>query len=204
MSPEVRARIFEPFFTTKGVGRGTGLGLAVVHGVVSQSGGHIEVDSEPGGGMSFKIYLPRAEPGVQPAKTVAEVPVSPRGSETVLVVEDEEAVREVSRRILARGGYAVLEARDGHEALRVAAQHRGPIHLLLTDVVMPGMGGRQLAEQLSALQPAMKVLYVSGYPDDAVLRHGVREGEVHFLPKPVSPSVLAQKVRDVLDGPRRR
>ena len=204
MSPEVKARIFEPFFTTKGVGKGTGLGLAVVHGVVSQSGGHIEVDSEPGGGTSFKIYLPRAEPSGEPTKAVAEVPVSPRGSETVLVVEDEEAVREVNRRILVRGGYAVLEASDGNEALRVAAQHRGPIHLLLTDVVMPGMGGRQLAEELSALHPAMKVLYVSGYPDDAIVGHGIREGEVHFLQKPFSPSALARKVREVLDGPRRR
>jgi CheY-like chemotaxis protein len=201
MSRDIRARIFEPFFTTKGVRKRTGLGLAVVHGVVSQSGGHIEVDSELGCGTSFRIYLPRAEPTDNPTTPVAEVKVAPRGSETVFLVEYEEAVREVSRRILVGGGYAVLEARDGNEALRVAGQHRGPIHLLLTDVVMPALGGRQLVEQLSSLHPEMKVLYVSSYPDDAVLRHGVREGEVNFLQKPFSPSVLSRKVRDVLDTP---
>jgi CheY-like chemotaxis protein len=204
ISPEAKSHIFEPFFTTKGVGKGTGLGLAVVHGVVSQSGGHIDVDSEPGRGTSFQIYLPSAELGRQPVPSVAEVKVTPRGSETVLLVEDEEAVREVNRRILVRGGYAVLEARDGNEALRVAARHRGPIHLLVTDVVMPGMGGRQLAEQLSALRPEMKVLFVSGYPDDAVVEYGIREGEVHFLHKPFSPSALARKVRDILDAPSPR
>jgi two-component system cell cycle sensor histidine kinase/response regulator CckA len=201
MTPVVKAHLFEPFFTTKEVGKGTGLGLAVVHGVVSQSGGYIEVDSEPGRGTSFKIYLPRAQPTNHPTTSVAEVKVAPRGSETVLLVEDAQAVREVNRRILVRGGYAVLEACDGQEALRVAGQHRGPIHLLLTDVVMPAMGGRQLAEHLSGLHPSMKVLYVSGYPDDAVVEHGIREGEVHFLQKPFSPSVLTQKVRDVLDAP---
>jgi CheY-like chemotaxis protein len=200
MSPEVKAHLFEPYFTTKEVGKGTGLGLAVVHGVVSQSGGRVEVDSEPGRGASFQIYLPRAQPTGHPATSVAEERAAPRGSETVLLVEDAQAVREVNRRILVRGGYAVLEAGDGQEALRVAGQHRGPIHLLLTDVVMPGLGGRQLVEQLSALHPEMKVLYVSGYPDDAVLRHGVREGEVHFLQKPFSPSALARKVREVLDA----
>jgi CheY-like chemotaxis protein len=157
--------------------------------------------SEPGNGTSFKIYLPRAEVGGQPAPSVAEVKVAPRGHETVLLVEDEEAVREVKRRILARGGYSVLEARDGNEALRVASRHQGPIHLLVTDVVMPGMGGRQLAEQLSALRPEMRALFVSGYPGDAVVEHGILEGEVHFLQKPFSPSVLARKVREVLDAP---
>jgi PAS domain S-box-containing protein len=201
MTADVKAHIFEPFFTTKGVGKGTGLGLAVVHGVVSQSGGHIEVDSEPGRGTSFKIYLPRAQPTSHPTTSAAQVKVSPGGHETVLLVEDAQAVREVNSRILVQRGYVVLEACDGQEALRVAGQHRGPIHLLLTDVVMPAMGGRQLVEQLSALHPEMKVLYVSGYPDDAVLRHGVREGEVNFLQKPFSPLVLAQKVRDVLDTP---
>jgi PAS domain S-box-containing protein len=201
MSPDVKARIFEPFFTTKGIGKGTGLGLSVVHGVVSQSGGHIEVASEPGSGTSFRIYLPRSEPNGQSTPSDAEVKVAPRGSETVLLVEDEEAVRDVNHRILVRGGYAVLEARDGKEAVRVAARHRGSIHLLVADVVMPRMGGRQLAEYLSALHPEMKVLYVSGYPDDAVVGHGIWEGEVHFLQKPFSPSILARKVREVLDAP---
>jgi PAS domain S-box-containing protein len=201
MTPEVKAHVFEPFFTTKGQGKGTGLGLAVVHGIISQSGGHIEVDSEPGGGTSFKIYLPRVEHPIPAGKPRKEVRGPPRGSETVLLVEDEEAVRVVNRHTLRRGGYAVLEAGDGNEALRVAARHSGPIHLLVTDVVMPGLGGRQLAEQLLALRPEMKVLYVSGYPDDAVVRHGIREGEVHFLQKPFAPSALAQKVRDVLDAP---
>jgi PAS domain S-box-containing protein len=199
MRPEVKSHIFEPFFTTKGVGKGTELGLAVVHGVVSQSGGFIEVDSEPGSGTSFRIYLPRSEPSGQPTPSVAEFKAVPRGSETVLLVEDEKAVREVNRLILVRGGYSVLEARDGSDALSVAARHRWPIHLLVADVVMPGMGGRQLAERLSAVRPEMKVLFVSGYPDDAVVEYGIREGEVHFLQKPFSPSVLARKVRDVLD-----
>jgi CheY-like chemotaxis protein len=162
------------------------------------------VDSEPGRGTAFKIYLPRGEPLGQPTRSVAEERAAPRGNETVLLVEDEKTVRDVNRRILVRNGYTVLEARDGKEALRVASQHRGPIHLLLTDVVMPAMRGRQLAEQMSALHPAMKVLYVSGYPDDAVVEYGIRDGEVHFLQKPFSPSVLTQKVRGVLDAPHPR
>jgi CheY-like chemotaxis protein len=173
----------------------------VVHGVISQSGGHIEVDSGPGSGTSFRIYLPRSGPGFQIAPSVAEVKLAPQGSETLLLVEDEEAVRDVNRRILVRGGYAVLEASDGKDALRVTTRHRGPIHLLVTDVVMPGMGGRQLAERLRALRPEMKVLYVSGYHDDAVVEHGIQEGEVHFLHKPFSPSALSRKVREVLDAP---
>jgi PAS domain S-box-containing protein len=204
MTPEVKAHLFEPFFTTKRPGKGTGLGLSTVYGVVRQSGGHIEVDSEPGAGTSFRIYLPRTEQPGQALKPLGDVQVAPRGSETVLLVEDDQSVRAVNRRTLRQSGYAVLDAGDGAEALRVAAQHRGPIHLLLTDVVMPGLGGRQLAEQLSALHPEARVLYVSGYPDDAVVRHGIREGEVDFLQKPFSSSVLARKVRDVLDAPSPR
>jgi CheY-like chemotaxis protein len=201
MTPQVKAHLFEPFFTTKAPGKGTGLGLSTVYGIVRQSGGHIEVDSEPGAGASFRIYLPRSEQPGQPVKPRMDVKVVPRGSETVLLVEDDPAVRAVNRRALRQSGYAVLEAGDGAEALRVATQHPGPIHLLLTDVVMPGWGGRQLAERLSALHPAARVLYVSGYPDDAVVQRGIREGEVDFLQKPFSPSALARKVRDVLDAP---
>jgi CheY-like chemotaxis protein len=161
------------------------------------------VDSELGAGASFRVYLPRVERSDLSGTPLAEAGAAPRGSETVLLVEDEGAVRAVNRHTLGRVGYTVLEAGDGKEALRVAAQHRGTIHLLVTDVVMPGLGGRQLAEQLSVLRPELRVLYVSGYPDDAVVRHGILVGEVNFLQKPFPPVVLARKVRDVLDASRR-
>ena len=158
--------------------------------------------SEPGNGTSFKIYLPRAEVGGQPAPSVAEVKVAPRGHETVLLVEDEEAVREVKRRILARGGYSVLEARDGNEALRVASRHQGPIHLLVTDVVMPGMSGPQLAELLARERPELRVLFVSGYADEAITHWGVPQAGSAFLQKPFNPVRLARNVREVLDRDR--
>jgi PAS domain S-box-containing protein len=201
MTAEVMARLFEPFFTTKGPGKGTGLGLATVYGIVRQGGGHVEVYSGVGLGSTFKLYFPRAEeqspaPGPDPGP-----PAAPRGSETVLLAEDDTAVRALARQVLRSSGYSVLEADDGAEALRLAGEHLRPIHLLVSDLVMPGVGGRDLARRLAVLHPETKVLFMSGYTDDAVVRHGVLEAEVAFLPKPFAPSTLAQKVREVLDSP---
>jgi PAS domain S-box-containing protein len=200
MNKEVKARIFEPFFTTKEVGKGTGLGLATVYGIVKQGGGGIWVYSEEGQGTTFKIYLPRAEE-VASMSAQAEVRADmPSGSETVLLVEDDLRVRELVRRVLRGQGYTLLEAQDGQEAWRMASQYAGTIDLLLTDVVMPGMGGRVLAEQLVEARPEMKIIFMSGYADDAIGHHGVLEPGVVFLPKPFSPMNLAHKVRVVLDG----
>jgi PAS domain S-box-containing protein len=203
MTDEVKARAFEPFFTTKGVGKGTGLGLAVVHGVAAQAGGAVEVQTAPGAGATFRVYLPV----VGDAPREVRAPPSraravPRGAETVLLVEDESAVRSLLRRVLVSAGYTVLDAADGAEALRVAAAHGGPVDLLLTDVVMPGGGGRQLADALCASRPGLRVLFISGYTDDAVVRHGVTEEEVNFLHKPFTAAALAEKVREVLDQPQ--
>jgi len=198
MAEEVKRRLFEPFFTTKGIGKGTGLGLAVVHGIVKQSDGTIEVDSEPGLGTSFKIYLPHVEQAAPTGKSGAGLGSAPRGTETLLLVEDEDAVRALTRFTLQQCGYTVLEASHGEEAIRVATNHRERIHLLVTDVVMPGMGGQVLAERLLSIHPEMKVLYLSGYTDDAIVRHGILHEEVNFLQKPFSPNALAHQVRDVL------
>jgi PAS domain S-box-containing protein len=199
MSDEVKARIFEPFFTTKGAGKGTGLGLATVHGIVTQSGGHVGVYSEVGVGTTFKVYLPRAEGLVARSKGRVGTPTPPRGTETVLLVEDDPGVRALSRHILAGCGYTVLEAGDGDEAERVASRHVGPIHLLMTDVVMPGQGGQAVAKRLLEQHPNLKVLYVSGYTDDAVVRHGVLHDQVNFLQKPFTSAALAWRVREALD-----
>jgi CheY-like chemotaxis protein len=199
ITPEVRERLFEPFFTTKGPGKGTGLGLATVHGVVTQSGGRIEVYSEPGQGASFKVYLPQAGDLMPAAGLKAGAGPVVKTGETLLLVEDDASVRHLTGDILRSAGYAVLEAGDGGEALRVSERERGPINLLVTDVVMPTLGGRQLAEQLRALHPETRVLYLSGYTDDAVVRHGVLEAEADFLHKPFSAVALALKVREVLD-----
>jgi CheY-like chemotaxis protein len=200
MDEQTQRRIFEPFFTTKEMGKGTGLGLATVYGIVKQSGGFIWVYSELDHGTTFKVYLPRVTEAVDAPTPRAQPKESPRGTETVLLVEDAAAVRAVSRQVLERLGYAVLEAPDGKAALHLATKHRGPIHLLLTDVVMPELGGRQLAEQLTALRPELKVLYVSGYTDDAVVRHGVLEAGIAYLQKPFTPEILGRRVREVLDA----
>jgi PAS domain S-box-containing protein len=199
MDAATRARIFEPFFTTKGPGRGTGLGLAMVYGFVKQSGGHIEVDSAVGSGTTFKVYLPCTDESVPTGRSSHDLVTIPGGTETILLVEDQDAVRTFARHVLLAGGYTVLEARDGGEAFWVAQQQQSPIHLLLTDVVMPRMSGRQLANQLTRDRPAMRVLFMSGHADEAVTRYGVQDTGSAFLQKPFNPVQLARKVREVLD-----
>ena len=201
MSPATVARVFEPFFTTKEPGKGTGLGLATVFGIVQQSGGHVGVYSEEGRGSVFKVYLPRTDsPLDAPEEKSASGVMS--GSETILLVEDAAPVRAVASNVLRRSGYHVLEAADGSDALRVArGASETKIDLLLTDVVMPKMSGRELAEELGPLRPEMKVLFASGYTDDAIVHHGVLEAGVAFLQKPFTPETLLRKVRGVLDGP---
>jgi PAS domain S-box-containing protein len=204
MDAETLSHVFEPFFTTKERGKGTGLGLATVYGIVEQSGGQVLAYSEPGIGSSFKVYLPREESQAadeEPAPVVA----APRGgTETILVVEDEDAVRATAVEALESSGYAVLQARDGVEAMAVADAHPGEIHLLVSDVVMPRMGGGELAQRLSARRPDIRVLFISGYPDDAVVRHGVVERGAPLLQKPFALSDFVRRVRDVLDSPRRQ
>jgi CheY-like chemotaxis protein/anti-sigma regulatory factor (Ser/Thr protein kinase) len=201
---EYRTRIFEPFFTTKGVGKGTGLGLSTVYGIVHQNGGHITVESAPGTGTTFRIYLPlhdapAAEPSVQLIANEER-----GGSETILLVEDEDSVRAVARESLRRHGYAVLEATNAEAALAVSGDFEGEIELLLTDVVMPGLSGRALADRLASARPGTKVLYMSGYTDAAIVQHGVLEPGLNYLQKPFTPDILAHKVRQVLDQPARK
>ncbi|MBI2841266.1 MAG: PAS domain S-box protein [Acidobacteria bacterium] len=203
MTPEVRAHLFEPFFTTKQ--RGTGLGLSTVYGIIVQSRGEISVTSEPGQGTVFRIYLPRIEGEVGEKGASALSQATGKGSEVVLLVEDEEVVRNMSREVLQMSGYTVLVAGHGEEALSVSRQHSGMIHLMVTDVVMPGMSGRELARRLAADRSDMRVLFVSGYTDDQIVHHGVLDEGIEFLQKPFSPSALVQKVRAVLDaGPGAR
>jgi len=202
MDKEAQAHIFEPFFTTKDPGKGTGLGLAMVYGSVKQNGGFIFVYSELGRGTTFKVYLPRVPEQVDETNVLAPAPVAlPRGTETVLVVEDEPGVRAVILRTLREQGYTVLEARHGLEALHLGTRPMETIHLLLTDVVMPQVSGREVAENLTRLHPELRVLYMSGYTDDAVVRHGILTAEARFLQKPFTPYTLAAKVREVLDAP---
>jgi PAS domain S-box-containing protein len=200
MDAATMARIWEPFFSTKGE-RGTGLGLATVYGIIKQSGGHVAVYSELGRGTTFKVYLPCVDKRPLPVKSSTSLAVMPRGHETVLLVEDADGVRALARHILRSCGYTILEASDGVEAVRLAEQHGKPIDLLVTDVVMPRMAGREVAERLAALHTGVKVLFLSGYTDDAVVRHGILEAQVAFLQKPFSPAALATKVREVLDQP---
>src|SRR5437879_3999967 len=201
MDAATQARIFEPFFTTKEKGKGTGLGLATVYGIVKQSGGWIWVYSEPGHGTTFKVYLPRVADVAAPAAPSPAPPVSVRGSETVLVVEDDEMIRKLVHKVLKTNGYTVLVAANGGDAERVAGQHDGPIHLLMTDVVLPGLNGREVARRVEAMRAGIRVLYLSGYTDDAIVHHGVLEPGVAFLQKPFTPAVLGRKVREVLDNP---
>ncbi len=201
MSDETQAHLFEPFFTTKERGKGTGLGLATVYGIVQQSGGHIRVNSASDSGSTFLIYLPQVVGHEDPAHG-ADRPFLPRpspGTETILLAEDEEVVRRLAREILTGNGYKVLEAGNGREALLLSEAHRGEIHLLLTDVVMPKMSGRELTERIRPLRQGLRILYMSGYTDDAILRHGVLEDGIPFLQKPFTPEELARKVREVLD-----
>jgi PAS domain S-box-containing protein len=199
MNEATKQRLFEPFFTTKEVGKGTGLGLATVYGIVKQGSGFIQVYSEPGVGSTFKVYFPSVKEKRSSDKAPSGHSKAATGTETLLLVEDEDGVRQFTRRVLLRHGYTVLEASQATEAIRICEQHSGPIHLIVSDVVMPGMGGRKLAEHLITLRPEIKVLYVSGYTDDSIVRHGVVAAETAFLQKPFTPVALAKKVREVLD-----
>jgi len=198
MDGQLKERIFEPFFTTKG--KGTGLGLSTVYGIVKRSGGRIWVYSEPGHGTTFKIYLPR-EPSLKATSRRLRAIAAPgSGDETILLVEDEKAIREVAKRALETAGYKVLSAAAADQAMQTAAQHKGEIHLLLTDVVMPRMSGRALAHEISKARPGIKIVYMSGYADNAFVNQGVVEEGTHFISKPFAGSDLTRKVRDVLDS----
>jgi two-component system cell cycle sensor histidine kinase/response regulator CckA len=199
MDEATRQRLFEPFFTTKGPGKGTGLGLSTVFGIVKQSGGSLEVYSEPGSGSSVKVYFPRVDQAV-PVEEEARKRQSPRGTETILLVEDDEMVRNLVRETLEREGYKVIGASDPLEAQRIAESHRGKIQLLITDVVMPRLNGKELAKALVERRPELKVLYMSGYTDSAIVNSGILQKEVAFLQKPFTPAALASKVRDVLES----
>jgi len=204
MDKETQSHIFEPFFTTKEKDKGTGLGLSVVYGVVKQSGGYIWVDSEPGKGTCFRIYLPRVEEALEKDGRYAPPDKSFKGSETILLVEDEESLRALICSLLVQSGYTVLAANDGGKALEIAREHRGSIHLLLTDVVLPGIGGNVLAEKMFKQYPDVKVLFMSGYPANAVTTQGVLEAGTFLLQKPFAPGTLRNKVREVLDAGFRR
>jgi two-component system cell cycle sensor histidine kinase/response regulator CckA len=199
MDPETLSHIFEPFFTTKELGQGTGLGLATVYGIVRQSGGQVLVYSEPGRGTSFKVYLPRFEAETEAVQVPAAVGAAPTGSETILLVEDEPALRVMIREMLDKAGYRILEGATPDEALAAAAGHAGPIHLVLTDVILPKMSGRQMADALRSGRPETRVLFMSGYTDDAISHHGILEPGTHFLEKPFTADGLLRKVREVLD-----
>ena len=199
MDEATLARIFEPFFTTKEKGRGTGLGLSTVFGIVERSGGTVWVHSEPGIGTTFKVYLPRVDEEPQ-AACASLRPATLRGTETILLVEDEDQVREVTSDILRRHGYRVLDARNAGEAILLSEQHTAKIDLLLSDVVMPKMNGPALAKRLALARPELRVLCMSGYTDDAAVRHGVVGGDLAYLQKPITVDTLTRKVRMVLDA----
>jgi two-component system cell cycle sensor histidine kinase/response regulator CckA len=199
MTPEIQSRIFEPFYTTKEQGKGTGLGLATVYGIVKQSGGYVWVYSEAGNGTTFKIYLPYVQEASPESKPKVEIPRATTGSETILLVEDDESVRSFVCGILETRGYTLLGSGDSEEALQLARNHLHSIHLLLTDVVLPRMKGPELAARLAPLHPETRVLYMSGYTDNAVVHQGLSNVGTNFLQKPFDPETLARRVRDVLD-----
>jgi len=199
MTPEIQARIFEPFFTTKEKGKGTGLGLSTVYGIVKQSEGYVWVYSEPSKGTTFKVYLPRVDAAADElSKPKATGTLA--GTETILLAEDDAILRPLAKQLLEKLGYRVLEGGDAAEALAAAQRHTGPIHLLIADVILPGPSGRELARRLAVARPDTKVVYVSGYTDDAIVHHGMLEPGLNFLQKPFTPATLARKVRDVLDA----
>jgi CheY-like chemotaxis protein len=201
MTEDVRSHIFEPFFTTKELGKGTGLGLATVYGIVQQSGGTIDVETEPDKGTRFRIEFPAvAELVPAPAATEGQPPGAERGTETVLLVEDNDAVRALAREALTRSGYSLFEAVNGEEGLRIATEQRGAIDLVITDVVMPVMGGRELAARLSLMYPQLKILFTSGYTDDEILKGGTMEPGRSFIQKPFTPESLLRTARAMLDA----
>jgi two-component system cell cycle sensor histidine kinase/response regulator CckA len=199
MDKETQSHIFEPFFTSKGIGKGTGLGLSTVYGIVKQNNGFIWVYSEPGQGSTFKIYMPRVKGDVKEKEKKQTPVIKLDGSETVLVVEDDDSLRKLAQKSIQPHGYRVLVAENGEGALRVSKEHEGTIDLLITDVVMPKMGGKEVTERLQPLYPRMKVIYMSGYTDRTIVNHGVLAPGLNFLEKPFSPEGLARKVREVLN-----
>jgi CheY-like chemotaxis protein len=203
MTEEVKSHLFEPFFTTKGVGRGTGLGLATCYGIICQSDGDIRVYSELNSGTTFKIYLPRVDAPATTTNDATDPDVMPEGSESILIVEDEAAVRRLAASVLRGAGYQVQEARDAIDALALI-QAKQPFDLVVTDVIMPKMSGKELYDQIKVITPRIKVLFMSGYTDDALAHHGVLGPELCFLEKPFSPSGLARKVREVIDSSKGR
>jgi len=199
MDKKTQDRIFEPFFTTKEKGKGTGLGLSPVYGIVKQSGGYIWVYSEPGQGTTFKIYLPSVFEKIEEKENNIRIPVSYEGTETILLVEDEDAVRDLAHKVLQENGYQVLDAKNGGEALLIYEEYSKPIDLIITDVVMPMMSGKKLIKRLEKLKSVAKVIYVSGYTDDVIVHHGILEEGINFVQKPFSPISLLKEVRRVLD-----
>jgi CheY-like chemotaxis protein len=198
MDADTQSRIFEPFFTTKAASGGTGLGLSTVYGIIQQTGGCIDVQSVNGRGTTFRIYLPRTEVVVSRERRMEPRDELRAGTETILLVEDDDGLRELARKILSKNGYEVLASAGGSDAERICRDHEGPIHLLLTDVVMPGISGKELAHKLADLRPEMLVLYMSGYADEMVTRQGVANG-MHFIQKPFTAVALTKKLREVLD-----